>query len=58
MIVYSLIERRGVNSELLDWIFDEGMWLCPYCGGPGEPNFLYCPNCGEAVEGVHDWLST
>lgn len=47
-----------MNEELKNWIFDNGMWCCPYCGGAGEPNYLYCPNCGMVIEGVELWAFT
>ena len=48
-----------MNRELLNWIYDQdrGAWLCPICGEPGEPNYIYCPWCGCVIEGVEVWLS-
>lgn len=60
MIRYSLIKRVEEEPEMESWKFDQdtGAWVCPYCHGPGEPNYLYCPNCGHVIEGVEVWLST
>ena len=46
------------NEIILTWIFENGMWCCPYCKGTGEPNYLYCPNCGRVIDGVQLWLTT
>lgn len=48
--------KTVTQEDLKRWIFDKGMWLCPYCGGPGEPNYLYCPNCGQVIGEAETWL--
>ena len=49
-----------MDRELLNWIYDQDkeVWMCPCCGEPGEPNYIYCPWCGCIIEGVDVWLST
>lgn len=46
-----------MNEQLKTWIFENGMWCCPYCHGAGEPNYLYCPNCGHPIDQEEPWLS-
>lgn len=29
-----------MNEELKNWIFENGMWCCPYCGG-AESQTIY-----------------
>lgn len=43
----------------MGWLFDEDkeVWICPYCGEAGEPDYLYCPRCGHVIEEVEVWLS-
>ena len=44
------VEPPRAPHETKKWIFDKGMWRCPYCGEAGEPNYLYCPSCGQVTE--------